>query len=262
MKKIIVSIFLVSSIYASDNLEQDKVMENFEKRIEKVEESNESIKNKYEIDLKAIENKYEAKLNEVINEKEQIKLEKDEIEGKFNFLSWLLSIVGITSIVGIVGVVIESVKIWKSIDKKVKERVDSEVSTIVNIEKKKIEDIIKKYDVEEELKVTKKICVLSVDNENKGDITKILKGFEKREYKNIRSEVDYSNYDLILINHNDDYEMEKINNLITENSDSYFFYYGSGRVNSSNMKKNFCNSIFTLYGNLIDLLRTQDLLNR
>ncbi len=272
MKKLLVYLSLFTSLIAQDVIEEKigtEIINIIEKIIEKVEETTESIKKQYSVDLKEIENKYQEKeielkkkLDEVINEKEQIKLEKDEVKTKFNIIMWFVGILGVVSIAGIIGVIIESIKMWKYIDKKVKERINLEVSEIVEAEKKKIEEIVKQHDIEEKLKRTKKICILSIDNDNRGDITKILKEFEEKDYIGIEEEINFNNYDLILINNNSHYDIEDINKILEDNPNTLFFYYGGTPTKRGLKNVNFSNSPFTLYSNLINTLRTQDLLNR
>lgn len=248
MKKKVLGIFLVLSmaaISAEKNIETKIQNENgLIKKVEKNKLAIDTIKKQHSADLKEIENKYEAKEIELIKK-------SNKIENKFNSLWKVLAILGSISLCGIS----YFIKISKN-------KIYKKIADVARVNKDSIEEIVNKHDKEMELKRTKKICILSVDNENKGEIKKILKGFDCREYKSIDDNINFKDYDLILINHNADFNIEIINKMITDNENSYFFYYGSEKVISSNMKKNYCNSIFTLYGNLIDLLRTQDLLKK
>lgn len=277
MKNKVLGIFLVLSMVAisAEKSVETKIQNenNLIKKVEKNELAIDAIKKQYRVDLKEIENKYREKENilkekliDIENEKEKIKLEKDEIIRNFNSLHSFLNRLRDYSFLGIIVFILSVVgylrSLFKSIDKKIKEGIITKISDLTEIEKKDLIEILVRKNEEMKLKRTKKICILSVDNENKGEIKKILKGFDCREYKSIDDNINFNAYDLILINHNADFNIEKINKMITDNKDSYFFYYGSGRVNSSNMKKNYCNSIFTLHGNLIDLLRTQDVLKK
>lgn len=249
-------LFLIGFNFISMNINAgENTIVSLENKMQKTEVEIETLQKQYEAEKIAIRNEYTGMLNEIVKEKNEIKLEKDEMKSKFNFLGWFAGLLGIGSIWSIR-------ELFKSVRQRVKDEIELKVSTIVNIEKEKIEEIVKKYDVEEQLKKNKKICILSVNNENTSDIRKILNEFTGLTYKNITDSINFSTYDLILINHNENYEIEKINNIITQNEKRLFFYYGSGRADSSKKNVNFCNSIFTLYGNLIDLLRTQDLLNK
>lgn len=253
MKRVLILLVIVFNISFSEEMEKK-----FDEKLKVVNE--EVLVNKKEIEY--VKKQYDVDLDRIENEKEVIK-------GKFDFLMWLLSIVGITSLAGIVGVVIESIKMWKSIDKKVRERIGIEISDIVKVEKKKIEEIVKKYDVEEQLKEDKRICVLFNEEKDNKNIKEILKGF-KVEYFKFSKEKYIKDYDLIIFNNEDGkINMSDMQNMVLSNLEKFYFYYNAtglfypkDKSFGNKEKLNFCSSIYTLYSNVIDLLRTQNLLNK
>ena len=121
---------------------------------------------------------------------------------------------------------------------------------------------LKDIEMQIKLKQEKRIGVLSIDNENKGEITKILRVFEKKSYFNITEDIGFRNYDLILINNNAEYDINKINEILENNPDILFLYYGEVSAKRGLKNVNFSNSIFTLYGNLMNTLKAQDLLSK
>lgn len=248
MKRIIVVLLIVfaSLTYGESEKknENESKIDELIKNNTKLELEVKNLVKQYGIEKTAIRNEYQEKLNEIISE-------KNELKTKFNILMFIFGILGGGSILGIF-IFINNTK--NKLYKKMAEE--------LRVKKDLIENSVKKHDTELKLKKTKKICVLSVDDENKGEITQILESFEGREYKRIEEEIDFNNYDLILINNNAEYEIKKINKILKDNSNTLFFYYGGVPTKRGLKNVNFSNSPFTLYGNLIDTLRTQDLLNK
>ncbi|GGD40728.1 hypothetical protein GCM10011514_01010 [Emticicia aquatilis] len=236
---LVLSIFTVTYSLGQKDSTKAK-LEKIDFRIEKVEGFQEITKQGLDNNFKQLENK--------INDDYSL----------LKYLGWIG--LGLNLIVLIGG-------LWKYkeyVEKKLTEKFDK----IITQKEANILEILDKQDIEKQIVNTKKILVLSSKNASDIFIRKFFRamGFPVNNvnFEKVDSFQNFGNYDLIFAN-NEDNTLDI--NLIQEffqksNNKTVLFFFGSQypRGTSESDRMNLANSRTQIYGNLINLLRYQEVL--
>lgn len=144
------------------------------------------------------------------------------------------------------------------IKKKVNQSIAEKIETIVEQKREDIIKLIQTQKFERRIKETKKIIVISENEESQEQIKSTMETFQ---FKNViyRINKTYDNlpdYDLIIINNCDgEFKQEDVTNIINyaEDDDVCFVAYTTKQLDR-NPKLNFANSKFTLYHSILTTL--------
>lgn len=240
--------------------------------------SNQAAINTIETRIKILEGQKDNlnKQSELLQE--EFKLKAGNLDAKFteNKLSidqdlatvrWMIYAFGL----GLIGTLIGYLFYFKNFIQKrteaiAEEKIDSLLSNIVEHKKQELIHLIRSQDLENELRQKSLILVLC---ESEADKASMLLFFEAVKIKNVDYELSEtfktpaSNYDLIIFN---DYRDTKKNHDLFEeyikelaNTNMLFIFFGN-RFNTPNRDKvNFANSKFTLYNQIMNSLKFNQL---
>lgn len=232
--------------------------------------------NKYNAAMEDINTKIEEKDQDLINEFYKLRLdwtnEKIELENKKGEVGRDIDRIYVHAAAFLVITTIFGGIIWTNIERIVKERVHEEIGEKIKIKKEVIENIIDEKDKEKNIKLNKSILLIAKEKKANENVKKFL---EKMEFKKIKTSLIDDNtlcenekIDLVFINNFNGNIADNENNLKEEvekivrkyGKERVYFYYNEKRLmlNYYGIKKNFANSEFTLYGNLIETLLTYD----
>lgn len=196
-----------------------------------------------------IENVYKAEY-----QKSQNDLAKD-IDEKYKDVRNLFAMI---LILGIPSSLYGIYLIFWGIKKKVNQSISEKIETIVEQKREDIIKLIQSQKFERRLKETKKIIVISENEESQEEIKNTIETFK---FKNVIYRINKSydslpEYDLIIINNCDgEFKQEDVTDIIdsADNDDVCFVGYTTKQLDR-NPKLNFANSKFTLYHNILTTL--------
>ncbi|MGV3698276.1 NARF domain-containing protein [Flavobacterium sp.] len=196
-----------------------------------------------------IENVYKAEY-----QKSQNDLAKD-IDEKYKDVRNLFAMI---LILGIPSSLYGIYLMFWGIKKKVNQSIADKIETIVEQKREDIIKLIQSQKFERRLKETKKIIVISENEESQEEIKSTIETFK---FKNVIYRINKSydslpEYDLIIINNCDgEFKQEDVTDIIssTDNDDVCFVAYTTKQLDR-NPKLNFANSKFTLYHNILTTL--------
>ncbi|WP_291132629.1 NARF domain-containing protein [Flavobacterium sp. UBA7682] len=196
-----------------------------------------------------IENVYKAEY-----QKSQNDLAKD-IDEKYKDVRNLFAMI---LILGIPSSLYGIYLMFWGIKKKVNQSIAEKIETIVEQKREDIIKLIQSQKFERRLKDTKKIIVISENEESQEEIKSTIETFK---FKNVvyRINKSYDNlpeYDLIIINNCDgEFKQEDVTDIINSAADDdvCFVAYTTKQLDR-NPKLNFANSKFTLYHNILTTL--------
>ena len=215
--------------------------------------------------LKSLEDRIQIIEGFKENTKEGLKIDFTKLETKLNrdysHLETCGYVFGSLSLVLIIGAC------WKGkayVDEKIKEKFDKIITEYEN----HILEVIRKEDIEQKLILKKKILVLTAKNGDDAYLRKFFKAMkfsiDNVNYEKVDTYKVYDNYDLIFINNEaGDFDENLTETYFKEsNSTSVLFYFGSNTKVTPEQKNRmgFANSKPQIYGNLINLLKYQDIL--
>lgn len=196
-----------------------------------------------------IENVYKAEY-----QKSQNDLAKD-IDDKYKDvrnLFTLILVLGIPS--SLYGVYL---MFW-GIKKKVNRSIAEKIETIVEQKREDIIKLIQSQKFERRLKETKKIIVISENEESQEEIKSTIETFKFKNviYRINKTFDNYPEYDLIIINNCDgEFKQEDVTDIINSaGDDDVCFVAYTTKLLDRNPKLNFANSKFTLYHNILTTL--------
>lgn len=196
-----------------------------------------------------IENVYKAEY-----QKSQNELTKD-IDEKYKDVRNLFTMI---LILGIPGSLYGIYLMFWGIKKKVNQSIAEKIETIVEQKREDIIKLIQSQKIERRLKESKKIIVISENEESQEEIKSTIETFK---FKNVIYRINKSydslpEYDLIIINNCDGvFKQEDVTDIINfaDNDDVCFVAYTTKQLDR-NPKLNFANSKFTLYHSILTTL--------
>lgn len=244
MKQLRIKVVLILFMLLIGNIcvaQQDSIkIKELENRIEKTEGFQ-------TITEKALDNKFTSLENKIDDDYSLLKM-----------LAW--SGIGLT-LISLIGLW------WKGkryIEDKLKEKFDK----IITQQEGSILEVIDKQDLEKQILKTKKILVLTAKNGNDAFIRKFFKtmGFQidNVNYEKVDSYKLYDGYDLIFANNEDALFDEEIIQEYFEKSKEHIvlFFFGKSFTKGQKVttRMSFANSRTQIYGNLLNLLKYQEVL--
>lgn len=196
-----------------------------------------------------IENVYKAEY-----QKSQNELTKD-IDEKYKDVRNLFTMI---LILGIPGSLYGVYLMFWGIKKKINQSIAEKIETIVEQKREDIIKLIQSQKFERRLKESKKIIVISENEESQEEIKSTIETFK---FKNVIYRINKSydslpEYDLIIINNCDGvFKQEDVTDIINfaDNDDVCFVAYTTKQLDR-NPKLNFANSKFTLYHSILTTL--------
>lgn len=226
---------------------QSKIADSLGKRISNLEDYKANIEQLYNINSEKLTKHIDEKMAEKVKDIEEAK----------RLLNWILILGSLATIVGLPAVYFSAIKKTRKI---ILERIE-------NIVEHKREDFIRLIETQEfdtKLKNTKKLLVLSANEETNN---RIKETFTKLRFKEVNFRVvdkyiEYTNYDLIIFNDADgSFRQEIITEYVhnTPNEDISFVVYTIKNLNR-HPRINFSNSAFTLYHSILSTLKYTEIL--
>jgi hypothetical protein len=195
------------------------------------------------------------------------KLEK-KLKDDYNHLEILLKIFGPITVLGfVIAIISVYIKLKKWVLKVAYKKINEKFDSLLDEKKNSIIEIIENHDIETQLRKTKKILVLTPDGADDSLLKKYFEimGFKLRDFRTLEDPPNLREYHLVLLNNEDNkFKKNVIYDMVTNTKNVMFFYFGapsedSGRIrNEKNVA--FANYGAQLYGNLINALRYQQLL--
>src|SRR5690606_6547589 len=144
------------------------------------------------------------------------------------------------------------------IKKKVNRSIAEKIETIVEQKREDIIKLIQSQKFERRLKETKKIIVISENEESQEEIKSTIETFKFKNviYRINKTFDNYPEYDLIIINNCDgEFKQEDVTDIINSaGDDDVCFVAYTTKLLDRNPKLNFANSKFTLYHNILTTL--------
>lgn len=244
LKNKVITILFLLLIGNICDAQQDSIkIKELEFRVEKIEGFQSNTE-------KAIDNKYVA------------------LENKINEDYSLLKILA-GSIVGLAGITLFSLfGVWWDGRKHIKEKLKEKFDNIITQQEGNILEIIDRQDVEKQILKTKKILVLTSKRGDDSFVRKFFKtmGFQidNVNYEKVDSYKSFDGYDLIFANNEDTFFDEELIQEYFEKSKGnvVLFFFGNRFNKGANVasRMSFANSRTQIYGNLINLLRYQEVI--
>lgn len=238
-KVVIILIMLLTSNFCIAQQDSLKI-KGLENRVEKTEEFQSIAEGK-------LDNKFSAMEKKLNDEYSLLKM-----------LAW--SGIGLT-LISLIG-------LWwkgkKYIEDKLKEKFDK----IITQQEGNILEVIDKQDVEKQILKTKKILVLTAKNGNDAFVRKFFKtmGFQidNVNFEKVDSYKLYDGYDLIFANNEDTlFDEELIQEYFEKSKENIvLFFFGKSFTKGQKVttRMSFANSRTQIYGNLLNLLKYQEVL--
>lgn len=206
-------------------------------RIEDLARTNEKIKN-----LESTNQKLEAEIN--------------EYKPILDHLNWILSIFSVSVLGGLIYMY------WKYVPKKVAELVDSKISSILTDRRDDFIGLLKEYDIEQQVKKSFKIKVLTHPNAQDSYIVNLLRKneFSVEAFSKVLSlnSVTLSPDDVIVINNEDGLWKNEEIAVFFKEINNYSFYFGKGIISLDSGRQNkfaAANIRTQIVSNLINLLK-------
>ena len=202
------------------------------------------------------------------------KLEK-ELKDDYDHLEILLWIFGPITILSIIAYIIRLFKLYNLVQETADKKINEKFDSLLDDKKSNIIEIIEKHDIETQLKKTKKILVLTPNGADDSFVKKFfgdqVMGFNRElVFYATPDELKKKNkVDLVFFNdEKQPFGQEKIIEIMRKaGKNNVFFYFGQNHLDLKDDKYkdlkdrvNFANARAQIYGNLIDTLRYQKLL--
>jgi len=238
IKKILIMAICMCGLIMNGQNSDSLRINDLENKVKYLEEYKSNIETVYKIELD-----------------DAIKTFEEDFESKYKDLITLFSIV---LILGISSSLFGAYLWFFGIKKKANQLINNKIEDIVEQKREDIIELIKSQEFERKLKQTKKILVLSDNQDGQNDIKKII---DKFKFKNVvyRINKSYENlpeHDLVIINNIDgEFTQNEVNRLLEEiNDEDIFFVIYTNKRLDHNPRLNFANSKFTLYNNIFTTL--------
>jgi len=144
------------------------------------------------------------------------------------------------------------------IKKKANQIINKKIEDIIEQKREDIIELIQSQEFKRKLKQTKKLLVISDNDEGQKKIKKIMNKFNFKHvaYRINKSYKNLPEHDLVIINNIDgEFKQKHVNKLLedVDDEDVFFVIYTTERLDS-NARLNFANSKFTLYNNIFTTL--------
>ncbi len=259
LKLAVLIIFL--SIFPSGSMAQDdSSISGIAKRVQVLEDQREILRDNVQSKLNTIDQKFDIKSREIdLEVKENIQNLNDE-------QSYLKTIVKIFGSFTIVGIILGIINFFIRAHKIAERTVEKKFEKLFDDDKDKLISLINAHDEEFQLKQKKSILVVSGKDSNDDFLKKFFDkmGFKKTTFKKMDVFTKVKGENLIFFNNEDD-ELPKplMTDYATKAQKSAIrFYFGSVPLRGPEFKENFAfaNSRVQLYGNIINALKYQNLL--
>lgn len=245
----------VLGISASPSLAQNQqTVQKLEQRVQQLEAKNDLLEKKLELKEIALDTAYALRARAF----------EAELKEKSK---WILRFSAIIAFVGLGGLIGFFFWVKEMAQKAAGEKFDK----FFDEQKSRVLKLIDDKNEEVQLKKNKAILVLTPAGGSDSFLqTFFLKmGFKSPTYQSfpVQAGFDFSKFDLVLFNNDSPQGFSKEKTEIVETVKRFppeilCFYFGSGRVEVDDTKLGSANFRSQLYGNLINALRYQDLLNR
>jgi len=241
-------IFIPIHLYSQT---EEQSLDELSDRIEKVEGFQDVINGKFENKSKELDL--------------QFKDLSASLEDEYRILKNLRNVGIPLTILGLIAAILGLIKTTKRI---AQTKIEEQYEQLFNEDKNRLIEIIDNQNEEHDIKNNRKILVLSTPKEDKTFLKKFFREFkfQKVDFKSVENDENIGKYDLIFINdENGDFQFEFIDSFF-ENSpkDTVLFYFNTTKKFYNNAKVsdrlNFANSKTQIYGNLINLLKYQNII--
>jgi hypothetical protein len=225
----------------------DTNISKFENRIEILEGQKENLEDNYSNKIESLNIKYDQSISNLNNK-----------------LYWCISI-GIATIILIIG---GCIKIYRSALKFAQKEIEKRLTNLLKDNENNIRKLINSMEIDNRIKNNKSILVLCRTIENKDYCQKL---FDEFDFKHVNTKLienykELTGYDLKVIdNHSNKFSNELIEEFINKSSErELFLYFGeyNPKLKKHHDKINFANTKFTLYTNLINLLKFSEAINK
>lgn len=231
-------------------------------RLEQLEQKEELLKEKIDQNLKSAE----LKIEETMNSKKKA-LDNDllEVQGKFKEFGIYLSMIGIGSLLGLVG-------IWFALKKWVEAQYQTKLGTLIKDKRVEFEAMIASQDLENQIRKTEQFLVLSTAGNKKTKLDELLHTLNidntSSHLIQDKSEVPATALTgdaIVIINDLDgNFDREILTDILDRaDNKSLFLGFATGKERlPSDPRMNFTNSKFTFYHNLINLAKYRRLVGK
>jgi hypothetical protein len=217
------------------------------------------------IKIKELENRIEKTEGFQTNTEKALDNKFTSLENKINDDNYFIKLalgVGLgINLIFVIGLLIGA-------EKYVKTKLNQKFDNIIDQQEGNILEVIDKQDVEKQILKAKKILVLTAKNGDDTFVRKFFKtmGFQidNVNYEKVDSYKVYDGYDLIFANNEDTFFDEELIQEYFEKSKAgvVLFFFGKSFTKGQNVttRMSFANSRTQIYGNLLNLLKYQEVL--
>ncbi len=230
---LIVTILLIGLGLNAQNKDATRI-DNLENKIKYLEEYKSNIESVYKIELDKAIRTYDKDFNE----------KYDSLRNYAYILSFLVISSGLWG-----------AYLWFfGIKKKANQQIKNKIEDIVEQKREDIIKLIRSQEFKRKLKQSKKLLVISDNDDGQKEIKKVMSKFNFKNvvYRINKSFKNLPEHDLVIINNIDgEFKQKNVNKLLDEidDEDIFFVIYTIERL-EANPRLNFANSKFTLYNNI------------
>jgi len=263
--KLLIIIFL---LYTTYDVYGQRKKDTLTKRIEYLEEEVAHQKKEFELAERELEVLFKEKQS--IQKEEfntlSAKLKEDTTKLKEDYdLIKKLGYLGLSlNAIFLIGI------LWKG-KKYVQSKINEKFNNIISEKESNIIEIVESYDIEKKILNTKTAVVLTANNEDEDFIKNFFNkvGFKRDNitFKKVGNYESLEEFDLIFVNNDKDkFEMSLIDDYFNNSSNNtVLFYYNTTRKVYNNPsvsdRLSFANSPTQIYGNLINLMKYQQVIS-
>jgi hypothetical protein len=242
--RILVIALIICPLFSNAQDSLDNQIRNLETKIEKVEGFQENTRDSLNNEFDSLSNK---------------------LQDDYNLMKWLMIIGLPVSILLLIG------GIWKN-RKYLDEKLNKKFDKIIEQNESDILEVINKHSIENQILKNKKILVISDKDGDDSFLKKFFKEmkFDRNNVKYVKTNTygnHHGDYDVVFANNEkDDLNIDLIDDYFNNSNDkAVVFYYNTTRKNYTNNdvsdRLSFANSRTQIYGNLINLLKYQVILD-
>jgi hypothetical protein len=261
---VVLMAFLCSFVTAALTQKKDPI-EELNNRVNILEGQKENLDKQAEL----LKEKFE---NEVVSLNNKFIEQKRKLEDDYNYLTVLLWVFGLLTVIGIftmaISMLISYFKIRKKIEGIAEEKIQKKFDSFFQEKKDQLDELINKQNEEFQLKKEKRILVLTPDGPDNLFLNKFFKGerFDKDKVKFDTplnaANLNLNDFHVVLLDNEDDkFGKGLIPGIVIGSKEVVFVYFGPPNDESKAIQKEknvaFANYRAQLYGNLINAMRYQ-----